>query len=322
MRSVDYNQWHLPVLLNEVIEHLSIRPDGLYIDLTVGGGGHSAKILQKLGSGGRLLAADRDPEALAVSSERLKCIETKAAFDVVEAKFSEFPSWLDQEDYGRVDGLLADLGVSSYQLDAVERGFSYLNDGPLDMRMNPSQKESAADFIANLRESDLIALLRLYGEEQYAYSIAKSIVAKRDKAPITTTRELADIVAHAVPSHARREGNPARKTFQALRMAVNHEQEELSHLLQALPDVMAPKGRVAIISFHSLEDRMVKQAMKRWESPCNCPRDFPVCVCGKKPLGKCITSKPIIAGEAECEGNRRARSAKLRVFEFGEVEEV
>ncbi len=322
MRSADYDTWHLPVLLDEVIEYLSIKPDGLYIDLTVGGGGHSAAILQKLGSGGRLLAADRDPEALAVSSERLKRVETRATFDVFEAKFSDFPGWLDGGNHGRVDGLLADLGVSSYQLNAAERGFSYLKDGPLDMRMSPAQKESAADLIANLRESDLVALLRLYGEEQYAHSIAKAIVQRRDKSPITTTGELADIVARAVPPHARREGNPARRTFQALRMAVNHEQEELSHLLQALPDVMAPKGRVAIISFHSLEDRMVKQAMKRWESPCNCPRDFPVCVCGKKPLGHSITGKPIIADEAERDDNRRARSAKLRVFEFGEVEEV
>jgi len=286
----------------------------------VGGGGHSTAILERLEEGGRLLAADRDPVALTVSSERLKSVETKAAFDMIQAKFSEFPSWLAEDDIGHIDGLLADLGVSSYQLDASERGFSYLHDGPLDMRMNPDQKETAADLIAKLRESDLIALLRLYGEEQYAYLIAKAIVERRDKTPITTTGELADIIVSAVPSHARRGGNPARRTFQALRMAVNHEQEELSYLLQVLPEVMAPNGRVAIISFHSLEDRMVKQAMRRWESPCDCPRDFPVCVCGKKPLGRSITTRPIMANEAECERNRRARSAKLRVFEFGEVD--
>lgn len=320
MRSVDYDAWHLPVLLDAVIEQLSIKSDGLYVDLTAGGGGHSASILDRLGQGGRLLVADCDPEALAVSSERLKGVETNGTFELVEARFSDFPCWLDDEDIGRVDGLVADLGVSSHQLDSAARGFSYLHDGPLDMRMSPVQKKSAADLVADLRESDLVALLRLYGEEPYAHSIAKAIVQRRDEARITTTAELAEIVARAVPSHVRREGNPARRTFQALRMAVNHEQEELSHLLQALPGVMAPGGRVTIISFHSLEDRMVKQAMKRWESPCDCPRDFPVCVCGKKPLGRVITSKPIIADEAECEENRRSRSAKLRVFEFGEIE--
>ncbi len=320
MRSADYDAWHLPVLLDGVVEHLAIKPDGLYVDLTAGGGGHSAAILEKLDRGGRLLVADRDPEALAVTMERLRDVETDATFDLVEARFSDFPGWLDEKDLGCIDGLLADLGVSSHQLDTAERGFSYLYDGPLDMRMSPTQKQSAADLIAELRESDLVALLRLYGEEQYAYSIAKSIVQRRAESPITTTGELVDIIARAVPAHARREGNPARRTFQALRMAVNHEQEELSHLLQALPDVMAPKGRVAIISFHSLEDRMVKQAMKRWESPCDCPRDFPVCVCEKKPLGHAITGKPIVADETERKDNRRARSAKLRVFEFGEVE--
>lgn len=320
MRSADYDAWHLPVLVDAVIDNLSIKPGGLYVDLTAGGGGHSRAILEKLGQNGRLLVADRDPEALEVSSERLKDVETSAIFDVIEARFSDFPSWLDTGDIGNIDGLLADLGVSSHQLDTAERGFSYLHDGPLDMRMSPAQGKTAADLIADLRESDLVALLRLYGEEQYAYSIAKSIVKRRAERPITTTGELVDIVSHAVPSHVRREGNPARLTFQALRMAVNHEQEELSHLLQVLPDAMAPGGRVAIISFHSLEDRMVKQAMKRWESPCDCPRDFPVCVCGKRSLGQCITGKPIVADVAECKGNRRARSAKLRVFEFAEVE--
>lgn len=320
MRSADYDAWHLPVLVDAVIDNLSIKPGGLYVDLTAGGGGHSRAILEKLGQNGRLLVADRDPEALEVSSERLKDVETSAIFEVIEARFSDFPSWLDTGDIGNIDGLLADLGVSSHQLDTAERGFSYLHDGPLDMRMSPAQGKTAADLIADLRESDLVALLRLYGEEQYAYSIAKSIVKRRAERPITTTGELVDIVSHAVPSHVRREGNPARLTFQALRMAVNHEQEELSHLLQVLPDAMAPGGRVAIISFHSLEDRMVKQAMKRWESSCDCPRDFPVCVCGKRSLGQCITGKPIVADVAECKGNRRARSAKLRVFEFAEVE--
>ncbi len=320
MKSVDYDTWHLPVLLDRVIESLSIKPDGLYIDLTAGGGGHSAAILAGLGRGGRLLAADRDPEALAVCEQRLRGVETAAVYEVIRAAFSEFPAWLSEEYRGHVDGVLADLGVSSHQLDDSGRGFSYLHDGPLDMRMDPGLKQSAADLIATVREEDLVALLRLYGEERYASSIAKSIVQRRREKPISTTGELADIVVCAVPPHARRDANPSRRTFQALRMAVNHEQEELAHLLQVLPDVMAPGGRVAVISFHSLEDRMVKQAMRRWESPCECPRDFPECICGKKPLGSSVHSKPITADESEREVNRRSRSAKLRVFEFREAD--
>ena len=316
MTSVDYNAWHLPVLLEETREALAIKAGGLYIDMTAGGGGHSAAILERLGAGGRLYAADRDPDALRVVETRLGEVKHSAVFETVGASFSDFPAWLDPGDLGRVDGLLADLGVSSHQLDRDQRGFSYLKEGPLDMRMDQSQGKTAADILAAISQDSLVALLRLYGEESYAHAIASAIIRRREERPITSTLDLASIVASAVPSKVRREGNPARKTFQALRMEVNREQEELAHLLIEIPQVMTPGGRVALISFHSLEDRMVKQAMRRWQDPCDCPRDFPHCICGKKSLGRQITGKPLEASPEEVAANPRARSAKLRVFEF------
>lgn len=317
MTSADYNAWHRPVLLDETIEALAVRQDGLYVDLTAGGGGHSAAILEKLGGAGRLFSADRDKESLAVCQERLSQVETEGSFQTIHASFSDFPRWLDIEAGRPADGLLADLGVSSRQLDRGERGFSYLKDGPLDMRMNQEEGQSAAELLTLIPEEELIALLRLYGEERYASSIARSIVKRREEGPITRTLDLADIVASAVPSRVRREGNPARQTFQALRMAVNREQQELAHLLMELPRVMAPGGRAVFISFHSLEDRMVKQAMRRWQDPCECPRDFPACVCGKKALGRIVTARPLAASEEEVAANPRSRSARLRAFEFG-----
>lgn len=319
MTSVGCNAWHRPVMLDASVDALQVRSDGLYVDVTAGGGGHSAAILASLGPEGCLYAADRDPEALEATKARLDATETEATVHVVRASFSEFPQWLPERLWGGVDGLIADLGVSSHQLDTAERGFSYLSDGPLDMRMNPDQATTAADLIAHTEEDDLVALLRLYGEERYATSIARAIVRQRASSPITRTLELAELVTHAVPPRARRDGHPARRTFQALRMAVNAEPSELSHLLHVLPEVMAPGGRVAIISFHSLEDRMVKQAMRRWESPCECPPQLP-CVCGKQSLGKMITNKPHTPDASEVDRNRRARSAKLRVFLFEEAD--
>lgn len=315
MTSADYNAWHTPVLLREVIEALRVKADGLYVDMTAGGGGHSAAILEKLGCGGKLIALDRDREALEASDKRLSQVETEASYQLIHASFSEFPSCLEEEDR-RLDGLLADLGVSSHQLDRDERGFSYLKDGPLDMRMNQDKGMTAAELLADISEEELIALLRLYGEERYATSIARAIVRRRKLSPITRTTELTSVVAHAVPSKVRRLGNPARQTFQALRMAVNREQQELAHLLHEIPEIMKPRGRVVLISFHSLEDRMVKQAMRRWQSPCECPPDFPVCTCGKTPLGKQLTTKPLLATEDELDDNPRSRSAKMRAFEF------
>ncbi|MFA5586981.1 MAG: 16S rRNA (cytosine(1402)-N(4))-methyltransferase RsmH, partial [Saccharofermentanales bacterium] len=239
MTSADSDAWHVPVLAQEALEALLVDPKGLYVDLTAGGGGHSSLILEKLESGGRLLAADRDGEAIIESEKRLAAVKTKGTYQVIQATFSDFPHWLAADDRGSVKGLMADLGVSSRQFDRGERGFSYLHDGPLDMRMNMESGQSAAELLAGISQTGLAALLRLYGEERYAASIAAAIVARRRKEPITRTLELAEIVASAVPARERREGNPARKTFQAIRMAVNQEQEELAHLLDVIPPVMA-----------------------------------------------------------------------------------
>lgn len=320
MTSVDYNAWHTPVLLKEALEGLAVKAGGLYVDLTAGGGGHSASILAKLGEGGRLYAADRDPESLEVTSTRLGQVASRGTFQTVQASFSDFPSWLDPGDPGRVDGLLADLGVSSHQLDRDERGFSYLNDGPLDMRMDQTKGKTAAELLSTISLESLVTLLRLYGEEPYAVPIATAIIRRRERGPIIRTLDLAAIIAGAVPGRIRREGHPARRTFQALRIAVNREQEELASLLKAIPRVMAPGGRVALISFHSLEDRLVKQAMKSWQDPCDCPRDFPQCICGKKSLGRLLTRKALEPSEEEVKANPRSRSAKLRLFEFREEE--
>ncbi|NLA95470.1 MAG: 16S rRNA (cytosine(1402)-N(4))-methyltransferase RsmH [Clostridiaceae bacterium] len=316
MTSADYDAWHLPVLAQEAVEALAVKADGLYIDLTAGGGGHSALILGKLGEGGRLYAADRDREALEASEARLAGVKTRGTYQLIGATFTGFPSWLDLRDKGRIDGLLADLGVSSHQFDCGDRGFSYLKNGPLDIRMNREQGVTAAQLLESLSREDLVTLLRIYGEESPAAPIAAAIVRRRKQKPITETLDLAQIIASAVPARMRREGNPARKTFQALRMAVNHEQEELAHLLSEIPALMADGGRAVLISFHSLEDRMVKQAMRTWQSPCQCPRDFPQCICGKKPLGINLTPKPVMASAGEMTRNPRSRSAKLRAFEF------
>ncbi len=315
MTSADYNAWHTPVLLDEVIESLAIKADGLYLDMTAGGGGHSAAILQRLGKQGRLIAVDRDCEALEACDRRLSHIDTEASYRLEQASFSDIPGILS-EDERSVDGLLADLGVSSHQLDRDDRGFSYLNDGPLDMRMNQNKGITAAALLADISEEELTAVLRLYGEERYATSIARAIIRRRATEPITRTGQLAEIIANAVPSKVRRAGNPARQSFQALRMAVNREQQELAHLLIEIPQIMKSGVRVVIISFHSLEDRMVKQAMKRWQSPCECPPDFPLCTCGKTSLGKQLTSRPLQASDHELDDNPRSRSAKLRAFEF------
>ena len=316
MTFVDYEQAHSPVLLWETIDALAVKEDGLYLDLTTGAGGHSERILERLGAGGRLYAADRDPRALELSSARLSAVKSKGSFQMIHATFSQFPDWLPDDEIGAVDGLLADLGVSSPQLDLGERGFSYLNDGPLDMRMNQEEGLTAAQLLVEISEEELTNLLRVYGEERYASSIAGAIIRRRKIKPITGTLELAKIVAGAVPARERRDGNPARKTFQAIRMAVNREQEELAHLLSEIPSTMAQGGRLTLISFHSLEDRMVKQAMRRWQEPCECPRDFPHCVCGKQSLGHQLTPRPLTASTEELERNARARSAKLRAFEF------
>ena len=304
------SQYHIPVLLHQTIELLNIDPDGIYFDGTAGGGGHSAAILERI-KDGMLISNDRDPQAIAEVTRRLGQGEHNV---IVHDEFGNIASTLDRLGIDGVDGVLLDIGVSSHQLDCAERGFSYHNDAPLDMRM-ASDGPTAADLVAELSWQELAAIFSRFGEEKHSVRIAKAICRERENAPILTTLQLADIIRDAVPAAARRDGHPARKVFQALRIAVNDELGQLERGLEAAFSRLRPNGRLAVITFHSLEDRMVKQAMAEWCKGCTCPPDFPVCVCGKKPRAKLITRKPVEADEAELEINPRSRSAKLRVCE-------
>jgi 16S rRNA (cytosine1402-N4)-methyltransferase len=300
---------HEPVLLNEV---LSFAPAStrLIVDATAGRGGHANALLERFPAA-ELLALDRDPSAVAAVKNALAPFGARAL--VKQLPFSALPHYVLA---GSVDYLLADLGMSSPQLEEAERGFSFTRDGPLDMRMDPAAGPTAAELVNRLRQEELLQLLRDYGEEPFAPRIVKAIVAARQRAPITRTGELARIVADAVPIKFHRRGyHPATQVFQALRIAVNDELGELERLLAALPDLLAPGGRAAIISFHSLEDRRVKEAFRAWENPCLCPPELPRCVCGKQPLGTRITRRAVRAGQEEQARNPRSRSAKLRVFE-------
>lgn len=299
---------HISVLLNETIESLNIKPEGIYVDGTAGGAGHSLEIAKKL-KGGRLISLDRDPDAVKVASDRLK--EYPAY--VVQSNFSEMDSVLKQLNIEKVDGILLDLGVSSYQLDTAERGFSYHKEAQLDMRMSKSGI-SASDIVNTFSETELADIFFTFGEEKFARKIASRIVAEREKEKITTTTQLAEIIANAVPAKARRDGHPARKCFQAIRIAVNAELESLKEVLNKAFDLLNKDGTLAIITFHSLEDRMVKQFFKECCTGCTCPPDFPVCVCGKTPKGRLYTRKPIEPSSEELELNPRSRSAKLRVI--------
>ncbi len=299
---------HISVLLNECIESLNIKPDGIYIDGTAGGAGHSKEIAKKL-KNGLLLALDQDPDAVEVATERLKDLPAK----VIRANFSQMDSVALDEGIQKVDGILLDLGVSSHQLDTAERGFSYHKDAPLDMRM--SQKGiSAKDIVNNFSEKELSDILIRFGEEKFSRRIASKIVEARKTKEISTTLELAEIIASAVPARERRDGHPARKSFQALRIAVNAELDVLNEVLDKAFDLLKPDGVLAIITFHSLEDRMVKLKYKEFTTGCTCPPDFPVCVCGKTPRGRLLTKKPIEPSQTELEINPRSRSAKLRVI--------
>ena len=299
---------HISVLLNECIESLNIKPDGVYIDGTAGGAGHSKEIAKRL-DGGLLLALDQDPDAVEVATERLKDLPAK----VIRANFSQMDTVALSEGIEKVDGILLDLGVSSHQLDTAERGFSYHKDAPLDMRM--SQKGiSAKDIVNNFSEKELSDILIRFGEEKFSKRIASRIVEARKQKEISTTLELAEIIANAVPASQRRDGHPARKSFQALRIAVNAELDVLNEVLDKAFDLLKPDGVLAIITFHSLEDRMVKLKYKEFTTGCTCPPDFPVCVCGKTPRGRLLTKKPIEPSQAELEINPRSRSAKLRVI--------
>lgn len=299
---------HKSVLLNESIEALNIKPDGIYVDGTAGGAGHSREIAKRLTTG-RLIALDKDPDAVKTATERLapyKCAT------VVNSDFSHFDDVLHSMGIEKADGILLDLGVSSHQIDTPERGFSFHTDAPLDMRMS-QQGRSARDLVNEESTENLARIIRDYSDEKFAFRIAKAITVAREAAPIETTLQLADIISSAVPAAARRDGHPARRTFQAIRIAVNGELDCLSEFLSKAIDCMNVGGVIAVITFHSLEDRMVKRAFSEWSTGCTCPRDFPVCVCGKTAKAAFVSRKAIMADDAQLDDNIRARSARLRV---------
>lgn len=302
---------HFSVLLQECIDGLDIDPDGIYVDCTAGGGGHSFAIASRLSSKGRLISLDRDPDAIKAASERLAQFSNVS---VIHRNYSELDSVLNELGIPAVDGILMDLGVSSYQLDEGSRGFSYHSDAPLDMRMSKTGI-SAADVVNTFDEQQLANIIFEYGEEKFSRRIASNIVKARKTAPVETTLQLADIIRESVPQKARRDKNPCKKTFQAIRIAVNGELDHLSEGLDKAFACLKPNGRLAVITFHSLEDRLVKQRFAGWCKGCVCPPDFPQCVCGRKPQGKLVNRKPIEADENELENNNRSRSAKLRIIE-------
>ena len=304
---------HKPVLLQECLEGLAIRPDGVYVDGTLGRAGHALEIVRRL-EGGRLIGVDRDEAALSAARERLAPYTGRVT--LLHGNFADIAALLAQAGIGQVDGMLFDLGVSSPQLDDASRGFSYMHDAPLDMRMDRTAALTACDVVNTWSFEELRRILWEYGEERYAGPIASAICRRREEKPIRTTLELAELIRGAMPAKALREKqHPAKRSFQAIRIAVNGELDALSPMLQGACEALAPGGRLAVISFHSLEDRIVKKTMQELATGCTCPPEFPVCVCGKKPRMKLITRKPVTAGPAELTYNPRARSAKLRVAE-------
>lgn len=305
---------HQPVLLEEVLSNLNIRPDGIYVDGTLGGAGHSFHIAQRLTDGGRLIGIDQDADAIEAASERLAPYRDRVT--LIHDNYENTAEILKGLGIETTDGILLDLGVSSYQLDNPERGFTYRTDAPLDMRMDRENPLTAGEIINTWPEAELIRVLRDYGEERYAARIAASIVRRRKEAPLETTGQLSDIVHASIPRKMREKGgNPDKRTFQAIRIACNRELDVLENSLDVMIDLLAPGGRLCVITFHSLEDRIVKTAFRRNENPCICPPEFPVCVCGRKSKGTVVTRRPVLPGEEELEHNRRAASAKLRVFE-------
>ena len=306
---------HYSVLLNETIENLNIKPDGIYVDGTLGGGGHAYQVASRLSEKGRLIGIDQDADAIAAAGERLKEFGDKIT--IIRSNYANMKEELHRIGVEKVDGIALDLGVSSFQLDTPERGFTYRDENaPLDMRMDDRQSLTAKDIVNGYSEMDLYRIIRDYGEDKFAKNIAKHIVQERAKKPIETTGELTEIIRASIPMKVQvTGGHPAKRTFQAIRIELNKELEVLQNNLDDMIDLLNPGGRICIITFHSLEDRIVKTNFKRNENPCTCPSDFPVCVCGKKSKGKVVTRKPILPSEEELEVNSRSKSAKLRVFE-------
>lgn len=310
---------HRPVLLEETIESLKIRPDGIYVDGTLGGAGHASQVCKRLSEKGRFVGIDQDDCALQAAGERLKEFGKNVRIDCVKSNYCQMKSVLENLGIDKVDGILLDIGVSSYQLDNAERGFTYREDAPLDMRMDQSSSFSAKDVVNQYDEMQLYRVIRDYGEEKFAKNIAKHIVAARQEKEIETTGELIEIIKASIPAKVRATGgHPAKRTFQAIRIEVNRELEVLQDSIDEMLDLLNDGGRLCIITFHSLEDRIVKNKFRENEDPCICPKNFPVCVCGRKSKGKVITRKPIVPSEQEVEENKRSKSSKLRVFEKSE----
>ena len=309
---------HVSVLLHETVDGLNVRPDGTYVDATLGGGGHAFEVCSRLGDKGRFIGIDQDADAIRAASERLAGFGEKVT--IIRSNYRDMKPELHKLGIDGVDGITLDLGVSSYQLDTADRGFSYRMDAPLDMRMDQRQKMTARDIINGYSEAELFRVIRDYGEDRFAKNIAKHIVAEREKKPIETTGQLNEIIRHAIPMKIQKTGgHPSKRTFQAIRIELNHELEVLRDSLDEMIDMLHPGGRICVITFHSLEDRIVKSAFRRNENPCTCPSHFPVCVCGKVSKGKVITRKPILPSEEEMESNPRSKSAKLRIFERAEA---
>ena len=305
---------HYSVLLQETIDELHIRPDGIYVDGTLGGGGHAFQVCSRLNENGHFYGIDQDAAAIEAAGERLRCFGNQVT--IIRSNYCRMVEELKARGVTGVDGIVLDLGVSSYQLEEADRGFTYREDAALDMRMDQRQEKTARDIVNGYSEMELYRVIRDYGEDKFAKNIAKHIVQAREKKPVETTGELVEIIKAAIPAKIRmQKGHPAKQTFQALRIELNRELEVLRDSLDDMIDFLNPGGRICIITFHSLEDRIVKNAFRTNEHPCTCPPDFPVCVCGKVSKGRVVTRKPVLPGEKELEENSRSKSAKLRVFE-------
>lgn len=305
---------HISVLFEETVDGLNVKPDGIYVDGTMGGAGHGRAVCERLGKNGRYIGIDQDEAAIQTGTERLEPFKDRVT--IVRSNYADMVSVVHGLGIDHVDGIMLDLGVSSYQLDTAERGFSYREDAPLDMRMDQRQPVTAAHIVNEYSEREIFRIIKDYGEDRFAKNIAKHICIEREKKPIETTLELAEIIKHAIPAKIRATGgHPAKRTFQAIRIELNHELSVLEDSLNGMIDLLSPGGRLCIITFHSLEDRIVKNIFKKNENPCICPPGFPVCTCGMESKGKVITRKPILPSEMELEVNSRSKSAKLRIFE-------